>query len=136
MTKNLTAQELLELNPGSAVASPALGIESDTLLKGHILERVIGVFYDDDSLTGLQVLNSQGETLGIITIEALLDYHAQSLKAHNRGGSPDQIEGHLVSEFPLFHCDAHEPVTQRLIYYATPALLRCPTCGQQMKRVR
>ncbi len=136
MTKNLTAQELLELNPGPAMTGPTLGIESDIALKTHLLEKVIEVFYDDDSLTGVQVLNSQGEALGMITVEALLDYHAQSLEAHKLGGSPNQMEGRWVSEFPLFHCDAHEPVTRRLIYYASPSLLRCPTCGQQMKRVR
>ncbi|MCP4408116.1 MAG: zinc ribbon domain-containing protein [Gammaproteobacteria bacterium] len=136
MTNNLTAQELLELNPDSAITNPTLGIESNTPLKGHLLEKVIELFYDDDSLAGVQVLNDQGEALGMITIEALLDYHARSLKARSRGGSPDQMEGRWVSEFPLFHCDAHEPTVQRLVYYASPTLLRCPTCGQQMKRVR
>jgi hypothetical protein len=82
-------------------------------------------------------LSAEGEALGVISNDTLQDYlDAQADESDDRGGSVGQLEGDPVSEPPLFRCDAHEPATQRLVFYVAPALLRCPTCGQQMKRAR
>jgi len=137
MSTVVTPRELLAQHPGQAPAGPTLGVEADVALEGVFLDKVVELLTDDESLVGLQVFSSEGEALGVISNDMLQDYFdIQADESDDRGGGLGRLEGDLVSDPPLFRCDAHQPATQQLIYYASPALLRCPTCGAQMKRAR
>lgn len=91
---------------------------------------------EDDAIQGLEVITSEGQSLGFISSEAMLNYvEAQVLEEPTMGGSIGELEGDLLSDAPLFRCDRHNPPDEILVVIARPNLLKCSICGQPMQRV-
>ncbi len=135
MSKTLTPRELLEQYPGQTVLKPAPRIEADLPLKNKALDRLIDLF-EDDAIQGLEVITTEGESLGFISHEAMREYiEAKLFEEPTMGGNIGKLEGDLLSDAPLFRCDRHNPPDEILVAIARPNLLKCSICGQPMQRV-
>jgi hypothetical protein len=114
-----------------------MGVDADVLLQDRALERLTAALSADESLVGVEVLTSGGEALGVIALDAVLDYIAQQpLASGHRGGSIGQLEGTVVSDAPLLRCDEHAPPYQRLVWAASTRPPSCKVCGKAMQRVQ
>lgn len=135
MSTVLTPRELALSHADSACAGPTLSIEADVPLKGEqlaVLEKLIAA---DETLVGLEVFAPDGTSLGVVPLADVLAYVLALPSGMMRGGRLD-IEGKHVSDAPLFRCDAHQPPYQRLLWAASPQLLKCKLCGQKMQRAQ
>lgn len=136
MNTTLTPRELAQKRADPSCAGPTLSIEADVPLKGEQLTVLKKLFAADNSLAGLEVIAPDATSLGVVPRADLLAYMLAQPSAATRGGRIDQLEGAPVSEAPLFCCDAHQPPYQRLLWAASPQLLKCKVCGQTMHRAR
>lgn len=135
MSKTLTARELLAQHPGQAIIKPARRIEADLPLKHSAMDRLMEIFEDAD-VQGLEVITSEGESLGFISSEAMLNYvEDQVLEEPTMGGNIGQLGGDTPTDALLFRCNLHTPPDEILIAIFRPNLLKCSICGKLMQRV-
>ncbi len=142
MSKTLTPRELLKQNPGQIATGSVLDIEADMPLEGEVLDRVIQVLDDNSTITALEVITPEDESLGIVPLDTVFDYiQNQPLYEPTLGGRVSELEGSVVSPAPLFQCDHYgtpyhqAPPYQRLVSIAR-AGLKCPRCGKDLQRVK
>ena len=136
MSPVLTPRELALSHADSACTGPTLSIEADVPLKGERLAMLANLFTADESLVGLEVLAPDGASLGVVPLADVMAYVLAQPSSIMRGGRIGQLEGTHVSDAPLFRCDAHQPPYQRLLWAASPQLLKCKLCGQTMQRAQ
>ena len=110
-----------------------IGIDADVPLEKIIQE----LLKENISSAGLQVLTLEGESLGIISRDTLLDYiQTQPFEISYKGGDIGYLAGDPILDVPLFLCDAHDPIYQRLVAIAKPEPPKCQVCNSPMKRVK
>lgn len=136
MSTTLTARELAHKHADPVFDGPSLGIEADVPLEAERVALLKRTFAADKALGGLEVLASDGTSLGVVPRAQVLAYVLAHPTGLTRGGRVGQLEGSHVSEAPLFRCDAHQPPYQRLLWAASPQLLKCKVCGQPLRRAR
>lgn len=138
MSTTLTARELAQKLADPAFDGPSLSIEADVQLGGEHVAVLKKLFAADKTLAGLEVFAPDGTSLGVVPRAHVLAYVLTRPTRLTRGGRVGQLEGSHVSEAPLFRCDAHQPKPpyQRLLWSASPQLLKCKVCGQTMRRAR
>jgi hypothetical protein len=136
MSTTLTARELSQQHADPAFDGPSLSIEADVALEGDKLAVLKRLFAADKALGGLEVFTSDGASLGVVPRARVLAYVLARPSTLTRGGRVGQLEGSHVSEAPLFRCDAHQPPYQRLLWAASPQLLKCKVCGRPLRRAR
>ena len=136
MSTTLTARALAQKHADPAFDGPALGIEADVPLEGDKLAALKKLFAADKALAGLEVFAPDGTSLGVVPRAQVLAYVMAQPSTLTRGGRVGQLEGSHVSQAPLFRCDAHQPQPpyQRLLWAASPQLLKCKVCGQTLRR--
>jgi hypothetical protein len=135
MSTVLTPRELALSHADPACAGPTLGIEADVPLKGERLAVLENLLAADEALVGLEVFAPDGASLGVVPLADVLAYVLAQPSGMTRGGRIGH-EGTHVSDAPLFRCDAHQPPYQRLLWAASPQLLKCKLCGQTLLRAR
>jgi hypothetical protein len=134
MSPVLTPRELALSLADPACIGPTLSIEADVPLKGEQLAVLEELITADETLVGLEVFAPDGASLGVVPLEDVFAYVLAWPSGMMRGGRVGQLEGTHVSDAPLFRCDAHQPPYQRLLWAASPQLLKCKLCGQKMQR--
>ncbi len=133
-TDTLTARELARRHADPAFDGQSLSIEADVPLEGERTALLKRMFAADKSLAGLEVFDADGASLGVVPRAQVLAYVLANPSTLTRGGRVGQLEGSHVSAAPLFRCDAHQPPYQRLLWAASPQLLKCKGCGQPLHR--
>jgi len=136
MSTVLTPRELALSHADPACTGPTLSIEADVPLKGEQLAVLENLLAADEALVGLEVFAPDGASLGVVPIADVLAYVLAQPSGMMRGGRIGQLEGTHVSAAPLFRCDEHQPPYQRLLWAASPQLLKCKLCGQKMQRAQ
>jgi len=134
MSTTLTARELAQRYADPAFDGPALGVEADVPLEGARLSALNKLFADDETLAGLEVFEPDGTSLGVVPLAEVLTYASEQPSSLVRGGRVGRLEGAHVSDAPLFRCDAHQPPYRRLLWAASPQLLKCKVCGNRLQR--
>lgn len=134
MSTTLTARELAQKHADPAFDGPTLGVEADVRLEGERLSTLNKLFADDEALAGLEVFEPDGTSLGVVPLVEVLEYVSEQPSSLTRGGRVGQLEGAHVSDAPLFLCDAHQPPYRRLLWAASPQLLKCKVCGRDLRR--
>jgi hypothetical protein len=136
MSPVLTPRELALSHADAACTGPTLSIEADVPLKGEQLAVLENLLAADEALVGLEVFAPDGASLGIVPLADVFAYVLAQPSGMMRGGRIGQLEGTHVSDAPLFRCDAHQPPYQRLLWAASPQLLKCKLCRQKMQRAQ
>ena len=136
MSTVLTPRQLALSHADPACTGPTLSIEADVPLKGEQLAVLENLLAADEDLLGLEVFAPDGASLGVVPLTDVLAYVLAQPSGMTRGGRIGQLEGTHVSDAPLFRCDAHQPPYQRLLWAASPQLLKCKLCGQTMQRAQ
>jgi hypothetical protein len=134
MSTILTPRELALKHVDPNCADPILSIEADVPLQGEQIAVLKKMFASDKTIAGLEVFAPDGTSLGTVSRADMLAYILAQPSNVTRGGRIDQLEGAPVSNAPLFRCDAHQPPYQRLLWAASPQLLKCKVCGLTMQR--
>lgn len=134
MRNALTPRELASRHADPACAGRTVSIEADVPLMGENLSWLERVLEEDESLDGVEVLDADGTSLGVVPVADVLDYVFADSFGPTRGGRVGQLEGAPVGAAPLFQCTLHEPPYRRLLWAASPQLLRCKECGQTLQR--
>jgi hypothetical protein len=137
MSTVLTPRELALSHADPTCTGPTLSIEADVPLKGEQLAVLENLLAADEALVGLEVFAPDGASLGVIPLADVLAYVLAQPSGMMRGGRIGQLEGTHVSDAPLFRCpNEHQPPYQRLLWAASPQLLKCKLCGQTLLRAR
>ena len=137
MSTTLTARELAQRHADPECDGPSLSIEADVPLEGERVAVLKRLFAADKVLGGLEVFEPGGASLGVVPRAQVLAYLLLARPTTLvRGGRVGQLEGAHVSDAPLFRCDEHQPPYQRLLWAASPQLLKCKLCGQPLRRAR
>lgn len=134
MSNALTPRELAHRHADPACAGPTVSIEADVRLEGENLSWLERVLDEDETLAGVEVFEFDGSSLGVVPVADVLDYVLAQSLGPTRGGRVGQLEGAPVGAAPLFQCALHEPPYRRLLWAASPQLLRCKVCGQTLQR--
>lgn len=136
MSNALTPRELALRHADPSCAGPTLSIEADVPLEGERLAWLERLIVEDESLAGVEVMASDGASLGVVPVSDVLDYLLKQSLGPTRGGRVGQLEGAPVGDAPLFQCDATDhPPYRRLLWAASPRLLACKHCGRTLRRV-
>jgi hypothetical protein len=134
MNKMLTPRQLLEKIPDAEPAETVIAVEADIALEGTLLNKLIVVLTEDTSIAGLEIVTADDTSLGIIPIDAFLDYvDSQSYGTGSMGGLIGQLEGDPV--LPMFQCTIHQPPYRRLVGIQRPEPPCCRICGKPMQLV-
>lgn len=134
MSTLLTPRELAQKHSGPACDGPTLSIEADVPLDGEKLAVLKNLLASDKTLAGLEVFEPDGTSLGAVPRADVLAHVLAGAPRVTRGGRIGQLEGSHVGEAPLFRCDAHQPPYRRLLWAASPQLLKCKVCGRTLQR--
>ena len=135
MNKTFTARQLLTENITQIVTGSLLGIDADIPLEGVVLDKVVEVFNQDTSIMGLDVMTSEGKSLGTIPLDNLLNYIVTQIELPDLGGNTSTLEGNIISEIPKYQCNQHDPPYQRLVAISRPEPPKCRICNEPMEYI-
>ena len=129
----LTPRQLLKKNKASVPAGPTLDIDADILLEASTLGRVSKVLVANRMLVGLTVVDTDGQSLGVLPVAIIKEYIRERLKVHGDLGPIDHLHG--IPVVHLYRCEGevekkHEP--HQRISFSPP---RCPVTGRLMEPV-
>lgn len=135
MNKTFTARQLLAENTTQVATGYLLGVDADIPLEGAMLDKVVEVLNQDTLIMGLDVLISEGKSLGTIPLDNLFNYIETQIELPDLGGNVGTLEGNIVSEIPKYQCNQHNPPYLRLVAIARSDPPKCPICDEFMEYI-
>jgi hypothetical protein len=140
MSELLTVQQLLEKNSSQDAGDHIfLSLEADLLLTDAALTEIIKPLKADPSITTIEVISQEGNTLGYLSRKAILDYLSELMDdlisaQQSMGGNISRLEG-MPLTVPRFRCSIDHAPRELIVTFGSQLPVACPACGRPMTLV-